>query len=126
MMSDNAIACLKRYQANAAFASELEVAMRLEWTSVVRFYAALHLVNAYLIDKANVKFEPESAAHEWRKKAMKRCPELRGAPDHFRELKDISEKVRYDAGFEYAAEHHTLSTHHFQRIVAIVEPKLKK
>ena len=98
---------------------------KLEWSSVLRFYAALHLINAFLIDKGNVQFRPESGAHEGRKQAMKRCPELRDVPDCFRELKDISEKVRYDAGFKYTPSHHTFSKQLFLRIIAIVEPKLK-
>jgi hypothetical protein len=57
---------------------------------------------------------------------MDRCPELRDAPNRYRQLKDISESVRYDAGFRYSNEHHKDVKSQLDRITAIVEPKLKK
>jgi hypothetical protein len=52
------------------------------------------LINAYLIDKGNVRFDPSSSEHQERKNALARCPELRDAPDKYRKLKDLSESVR--------------------------------
>jgi hypothetical protein len=93
-MTDEAQKCYEKYHANAAFARKLEdeFADETAWSCVVRFYAALHLINAYLIDKKNVRFDPKTAAHVERKRAMERCPELRDAPHRFRELKDMSER----------------------------------
>jgi hypothetical protein len=75
-------------------------------SGTANLYAAVHLVNTYLIDKSRVRFDPASAEHTERKKAMDRCPELRDAPKRYRQLKDVSESVRYDAGFKYTDDHH--------------------
>jgi hypothetical protein len=123
-MTDQAQECY----ANAAFARRLEEQFpdQTAWSCVVRFYAALHLVNAYLIDKHNVRLDPKTAAHLERKRAMERCPELRDAPHKFRQLKDMSERVRYDATFDYTPEFHRQSVGFFEKIGAIIEPKLRK
>lgn len=97
----------------------------LGWTCVLRFYAALHLINAYLIDKSR-GFDPGSTEHKERRKALDQRPELRDAPQKYRQLKDISESVRYDAGFYYTAEHHKSSKAFMDRIIAIVDSKIVK
>jgi hypothetical protein len=127
-MSEDAQVCFEKYLANAAFARKLEEQFPDDaaWSCVVRFYAALHLVNAYLIDKSNVRLDPAASAHIERKKAMDRCPELREAPRKYRELKDLSERVRYDAGFQFTLDRHQMAQAFFEKIVAIVLPKLKK
>jgi hypothetical protein len=127
-MTDHAQECFDKYLTNAKFAQSLEAqfANDLAWSCVVRFYAALHLVNAYLIDKRNVKLDTATAAHLERKRAMDACPELRDAPRKYRELKDLSERVRYDATYVYTPEHHQKSKSLLGKIVAIVEPKLKR
>jgi hypothetical protein len=128
MMSDRAQACFAKFQENVARAARIEEKLPEDkaWSCVVRFYAALHLVNAYMIDKSHVRFDPASAEHTERKKAMDRCPELRDAPKRYRQLKDISESVRYDAGFKYSDEHHKDVKTNLDKIIAIVEPKIKK
>ncbi len=128
MMSNRAQVCYGKYQKNVALAERLEERLPddRDWNCVVRFYAALHLVTAYLIDRSHVRFDPGSAEHAGRKKAMDRCPELRDAPRRYRQLKDISESVRYDAGFRYTDENGKEVKMHLERIVAIVEPKLNK
>jgi hypothetical protein len=127
-MSDDARDCFRKYLANAAFAQKLEDQFPEEaaWSCVVRFYAALHLINAYLIDKKNVRLDPEATAHMERKAAMDKCPELRDAPKKYRELKDLSERARYDATWEYTPARHDMAKAFLAKIVAIVEPKLKK
>jgi hypothetical protein len=127
-MTDEAQKCYEKYHGNAVFARKLEDEFPDEtaWSCVVRFYAALHLINAYLIDKKNVRLDPKTAAHVERKRAMERCPELRDAPHRFRELKDMSERVRYDAGFDYTPEFHRISKAFLDKIISIVEPKLRK
>jgi hypothetical protein len=127
-MSEEARECFEKYLANAAFARKLERQFPDDaaWSCVVRFYAALHLINAYLIDKQNVRLDPAAAAHTERKKAMDRCPEVRDAPRKYRELKDLSERVRYDAGYQYSPERHQMAKAFLEKIISIVEPKLKK
>jgi len=128
MISDEAQECYERFQASAGFARKLEEQFpnQAEWSCVVRFYAALHLVNAYLIDKRNVRLNPAATAHADRRKALENCPELRDAPKKYRELKDMSERVRYDASFNYTSDLHEKSKAFLTKIIAIVEPKLKK
>ncbi len=122
MMSEHARACYERFQDNVALAARIEenLPADIAWACVVRFYAALHLITAYLIDKSQIRFDPTTAEHTVRKKAMDRCPELRDAPKRFRQLKDISESVRYDAGFRYTNEHHKDARTILDKIIAIV------
>lgn len=128
MLSDRALACYHRFQENLALAARIEEKLPddIAWSCVVRFYAALHLMNAYLVDKTHVRLDPVSTEHTERKKAMDRCPELRDAPKRYRQLKDLSEAVRYDAGFKYTSEHHKDVKANLDKLIAIVEPKLKK
>ena len=127
-MSARAQACFEKFQENVARAARIEEKLPEDkaWSCVVRFYAALHLINAYMIDKSQVRFDPASAEQAERKRAMDRCPELRDTPKRYRQLKDISESVRYDAGFKYSDEHHKDAKTNLDRIIAIVEPKIKK
>ena len=128
MMSDRAQACYEKFKQNAALATRIEEKLPDDkaWSCVVRFYAAVHLMNTYLIDKNRVRFDPAYAEHTERKKAMDQCPELRDAPKRYRQLKDISESVRYDAGFKYTDEHHKDVKANLDKVSAIVEPKIDK
>ena len=128
MMSDGAKKHYARYLENVSLAAEMEQHMPNDrgWGCVVRFYAALHLMNAYLVDKSNVRLKSGATEHKERKAAMAQCPELRDAPDKYRRLKDLSELVRYNVEFEYAEEHREDAIAWLEKIVAIVEPKLKK
>lgn len=128
MMSDLAELCYRKFKQHEALATLLETQAIAEdgWGIVIRFYAGLQLINAYLLGKHNVRIDLSAAAHEDRKQAMARCPELRDVPKNYRALKDLSEDVRYDPRFEFAAHHRDDSKKLFARIVAIVEPKLKK
>jgi hypothetical protein len=128
MMSDRAKACYERFKENVALAARIDSQLPTDkaWSCVVRFYAALHLINAYLIDKPQIRLDPTSTEHTERKKAMDHCPELRDAPKRYRQLKDISESVRYDAGFTYTDEHQKIVQAHLDKIIAIVDPKIKK
>jgi hypothetical protein len=127
-MSDRAAKYHALFAANVALASEMEQQFpnHRGWSCVVRFYGALHLINAYLIDKQNIRFDPESTEHKERTRAMAQCPELRDAPQKYRNLKNLSESVRYDVNFEYDTEEREKSIAWLEKIVAIVEPKLKK
>ena len=128
MMSDSAKKHYARYVENVSLATDMEQRMPNDrgWNCVVRFYAALHLVNAYLVDKSNVRLKPSATDHKERKAVMAQCPELRDAPDKYRRLKDLSELVRYNVAFVFAEEDRKDAMAWLDRIIAIVEPKLKK
>jgi hypothetical protein len=128
MMSHNAANYFALCQTNAALAAEMEKQFPAHrgWNCVVRFYAALHLMNAYLIDKRNIDFDPESTEHKERTQAMVRCPELRDAREKYRWLKNLSESLRYDVRYAYADEDRENSIAWLEKIIAIVEPKLQK
>jgi hypothetical protein len=127
-MSEKAQKHFERYTYNLAVAAEIENLLPRagDWICVLRFYAALHLINAYLIDKGNIRFDPDSTEHKERKQAMARCPELRDAPEKYRRLKDLSEDVRYKVNFAFTDQHGEFAKSLLAKIVAIVEPKLKK
>jgi hypothetical protein len=65
MMSNRAQACFEKFEENVARAARIEEKLPEDkaWSCVVRFYAAVHLMNAYLIDKSQVRFDPGSAEH---------------------------------------------------------------
>lgn len=128
MMSEDATKHYARYLENVLLAADMEQYMPNDrgWNCVARFYAALHLMNAFLFDKSNVRLKPGATEHKERKAAMAQCPELRDAPDKYRRLKDLSELVRYNVEFEYAEEDRENAIAWLAKIVAIVEPKLKK
>ena len=71
MMSDRAQACFAKFQENVARAARIEEKLPDDkaWSCVVRFYAALHLVNAYMIDKAALLWRGAVgggvASHAW-------------------------------------------------------------
>lgn len=60
-----------RYLANVALAQRMEAALpdALDWSCVILFYAALHVLGAYLTTKRNVDFP--SAAHDQKGKPWK-------------------------------------------------------
>lgn len=128
MMSEIAAKYHALYLTNAALADEMErqFPSHRGWSGVVRFYAALHLMNAYLIGKPRIRFDPDSTDHQARTHAMALCPELRDAPVNYRILKNLSEAVRYDVNYEYADVGRNDAVAWLARIAAIVEPKLKK
>jgi hypothetical protein len=69
-----------------------------DWAIVMRFYVALHTLQAYLITK-DVRFEAKR--HGERLRAIRESPELRVHFEKaYRRLQDVSEQVRYDPGFK--------------------------
>ncbi len=81
-------------------------------------------MNAYLIDKETLCFDPESTEHKERSQAMSKRPELRDAPQKYRNLKNLSESVRYDVHYQYGEEDRLNSIAWLEKLIAIVEPKL--
>jgi hypothetical protein len=129
MMSELAKSCYRRYERNLALADVLEKQPSIDddgWGIVVRFYAALHLISSYLIDKGTVSFRLNDIDHERRKIAMAKCPEFRDAPGKYRALKELSEEIRYNPEFEIAAHHRDQAKKLLAKIIAIVDPKIKK
>jgi hypothetical protein len=127
-MNEAAQRCYRKYEQFSNIARIFEESEFGDegWGIVVRFYAALQLMNAYLIQKQNVNLDVDSTVHEFRKHAMKMCPELREAPAKYRVLKELSEHVRYNPEFNFEAKHRDESILLFTKIVAIVDPKIKK
>ena len=127
-MSETARLCYGKYEKNSVLALALEDQFpdNEGWSVVVRCYAALQLMNAYLLDKANVKLKLDAADHELRRKAMAQCPELRDAPRKYRDLKELSENIRYNPEFELTTIHRQESKVLFAKIIAIVDAKIKK
>ncbi len=128
-MSERATSFYETYLRYAALAQQLDGSLSDDtkgWACVVRFYATLHLVNAYLLLKHQLHFDPSSTVHFERAKALKKCLELRDAPEKYRHLKDLSESVRYDVGFDYGTTHDANARNLFRKIVDITEPKVKR
>jgi len=127
-MNEQAQIHYERFRHDVLLAQRIEASFPDDraWACVAMFYAALHLITAYLIMKKSVRLDPTSAVHPSRKKAMDQCPELGESRTKYRELKDLSEAVRYDPGFTYDAQHHLNATKHFAKVIAIVEPKVTK
>lgn len=68
----------------------------------MRFYAALHLLQAYLLSKHH-RFEARRHNDRW--KAIRDSPELKqNFHRAYRRLQDVSEQIRYEAGFVPRAE----------------------
>ena len=64
MMSEKSASYYARYLRNVALAEKMdnEFPDHEGWTSVIRFYAAVHLMNAYLVDKKGIDPKKLSAA----------------------------------------------------------------
>jgi hypothetical protein len=92
------------------------------WSCVVRFYAALHLLTAYLVIKKNVRFSPGTDGHRERRLAMQKCPELKYANRSYSLIKELSESVRYDPGYKYTPQNHTASKASLDTLTSVVAP----
>src|SRR5260370_34884574 len=64
----------------------------IEWAIAVKFYAALHLVQAYFVSRTG----NAPTGHANRATAIHRDMSISGAYDDHRELQDISRAARYD------------------------------
>ena len=98
------------------------------WASVVRFYAAVHLMNAHLVSKPSLFFDPDTAIqHSDRKKAMDKCGDLpKSARDRYRELKDISESIRYVVGFTFLPAHREKVNENLEWLDRLIAPWVKR
>lgn len=84
---------LARACQNLEFAKsfDLKTTPYLDWVVTAYFYAALHLVDALLIEKENIPGQ----THEIRKELVKSRIYLRAIRNEYRTLKDHSEDARY-------------------------------
>jgi hypothetical protein len=112
------------FQHNAALVARLEAALPQDrnWGCVIRFYAALHLVDAYLTTKF---FKRTVFSHVDRQRAVQRYPECRRFETAYRHLQGLSELVRYDPLFVYNDSHHAEANRYYAKVVAVVEPWVK-
>jgi hypothetical protein len=127
-MNERALEFYRRYVHNLGLAQRAESALPndKDWVSVFLFYAAVHLMNAYLLTKRNVVFDPKKAEHTSRWQAIMQCPEIRHARADYRDLKDLSEAVRYDVGYVFGTQDLQNAKAHFDKVVSVVLPKLKR
>lgn len=127
--------CRERAVAFAQKADALEAgAQSEEWEIVVRFYAALHLVDAYFETKDSIK--PKPANHFERGGAIRNSAELcqASAPpaqrnrfrNAYKRLHEMSEQVRYDAAYAASATDFRTARADFSTIRAFLNPVLDK
>ena len=64
----------------------------IEWAITVKFYVALHYVQAYFAAHSTIT----PITHTLRASAIQRDPLIAGAYDDYRDLEDISREARYD------------------------------
>jgi hypothetical protein len=96
-----------------------------DWEIVIRFYAAVHLLQAYLLTK-NARFHVETHADRFR--AIDASPELvknRNFRRAYSLLRDLSERVRYDAGFVTAPLHIDAARVHLELVERVLVPKIE-
>lgn len=93
------------------------------WAIVHRFYAAVHLIQAYLLTK-NVRFRADN--HIERGKAIRESTELKkNFRDAYRTLKDTSEDVRYTAGYKPSSEDYVNTASALSTVESVLTSKLK-
>jgi hypothetical protein len=113
---------LKYRERASAYAQTFEA--DAAWTIVFRFYAALHLTQAYLLAKGIPRFEASS--HAERDRAIRDATELtRRFSCDYRDLKNLSESVRYDPDFVATPNDHQNAQAWLGVVESIVKPKLK-
>lgn len=126
-MSNDTQSHYEKFQYNDNLSTSFTTALpdNLDWCCVIKFYAALHLVQGYLVTK---NLTEELDTHGARANEIRKYPELQRGnfPRAYRELKDVSEQVRYDPGFQFTASHDTTAERNFRKVVSVVEPLVKK
>lgn len=87
-----------RFILEQSYADLLSQRAPSHWEIVVRFYAALHLTQGYLVTK-DARFHARH--HAERALAIRSSPELRESFSRaYHRLRNLSEQVRYDPEFE--------------------------
>jgi hypothetical protein len=85
---------LTKSRQNEEFVKKIDTSnvVGIEWSITVKFYAALHYVQAYFTSKSSMT----PTAHTLRASGIERDPLISGAYDDYRELSDLSREARYD------------------------------
>jgi hypothetical protein len=85
---------LTKSRQNEVFAKTIDASsgVGIEWAITVKFYAALHMVQAYFVSRTG----KTPTMHANRAAAIQRDISISGAYDDYRELQDISRAARYD------------------------------
>jgi hypothetical protein len=94
-----------------------------DWEIVFRFYAVVHLVDGYLRTK-EARFWPDS--HAKRAQSLKAAPELAKARAPYFDLKDMSEDVRYNAGYQPGAADFAKAKAWAKSVETVVAGKLER
>lgn len=90
------------------------------WGLVVRFYSALHLVEAYIVAKGL----PNSGDHGARGRQFSKLKELERARRAYDLLQQVSEAVRYIPEATIGATEWTETSTALAKLTSIVRPKL--
>ncbi len=98
-----------------------------DWPVVMRFYAALHWVDAYLVSKS-VPVAPGKHHERWQ--AIRSTPELsagrgRAVRLAYQRLQSLSEQVRYDPHFDARPQDRAGSQADLRTVRGYLEPKTR-
>ena len=100
-----------RSEQDEAVASRLADLGEPGWAVTLLFYAAMHLVQAYLVNR-----NPPPETHSAREALITRLPILRPLADDYRALKKYSELARYECEVYSIAQFAGLRDGRFRRI----------
>ncbi len=97
-MDPQILAHLARWRQFSLSSQRLEASEPVDHAllAIARFYAALHLVQAYLLTKGE-RFEAANHGQRWA--VLKTAPELRPLLEPYKRLRALSESARYDPGW---------------------------
>ena len=82
---------LEQFERNLAVSSRLEASDDFDWAVTTLFYAALHLMQAYMI-----QHDLKADSHRRREQLMLAHSGLRIVVDQYRALRSLSEHARYE------------------------------
>jgi hypothetical protein len=120
----SAVAHRDRFVRELRYADVLASYAPSHWEIVVRFYAALHLTQGYLVTK---DYRFHAGRHADRSAAIRRSPELREPfPRAYNRLRDLSEQVRYDPEFMARPQDFAAAARDLDSVRRIVLPKLER
>lgn len=129
MDNQRTVAHLEKARAHEASAARLQTEEGgNDWAVVMQFYAALHIVTAYLATKQQ-RFDVKN--HFERERAMNGLPELcppKAKPLRvaYSRLKNVSEQVRYDEGFKAATQHIEAARSDLAKVHGFLNGKLQR
>jgi uncharacterized protein (UPF0332 family) len=84
--------CKKQQKPAVRAAIDLSVHGAHGWYITVTFYAALHHIQAYLVNRGNSR-----NTHHSRASAIQKDPLIKNLYSEYRNLEDLSREARYDA-----------------------------